>query len=149
LPASFLARDPRADGGSRHVEINRERVIMRRVVRGVRMTLQLRIRDFLGIACRETDGARALVLAHSDPSLSVPLLVTDDDRELEHQWSAWSDLFALPQIDENNEAAPAPRRRRHNVIRVRRPRFLSRRRAGRISKDTVIYRGEDEIIARH
>ncbi|MBY0380850.1 MAG: hypothetical protein K2W78_02885 [Xanthobacteraceae bacterium] len=149
LPANFIAQDPRADGGSRHIEINRERVVVRRVVRGMTMTLQLRIHDFLGIARRETEGAHALVLAHSDPSLSVPLLVTEDDHELEQQWSAWSSLFALPQIDEDGGIVPAPRRRRHNVIRIRRPRFLARRKTGYVSNEPVIHRGEAEIIARH
>jgi len=149
LPAKFVAQDHRADGGSRHIEINRERVVVRRVVRGMTMTLQLHIRDFLGIARRETEDAHALVLAHSDPSLSVPLLVTDDDHELERQWSAWSNLFALPQIDEDGEVIPAARRRRHHVIRVRRPRFLTRRKAGHASNGLVVHRGEREIIARH
>jgi hypothetical protein len=151
LPASFEARDGRADGGSRHIEINRERIVVRRVVRGMRMTLQLRIHDFLGIACRETEDAHALVLIHTDPSLSVPLLVTTDNDELERQWSEWSNLFALPQIDEEDSTAsqPAQRRRRHNVIRWRRPRFLMRRKAGRASGETIVHRGEDEIIARH
>jgi hypothetical protein len=151
LPVSFEARDNRADGGSRHIEINRERVVVRRVVRGMRMTLQLRIHEFLGIACRETDDAHALVLIHTDPSLSVPLLVTSDDHELERQWSSWSELFALPQIDEDSETetSPAPRRRRHNVIRTRRPRFLTRRKAGYRSGTVIVHRDEDEIIARH
>ena len=42
-------------------------------------------------------------------------------------WQMWSELFSLPQLqDEARE--PAPRRRRRNAIRVRRPKFLMRRR---------------------
>ncbi len=151
LPACFEARDMRADGGSRHIEINRERVVVRRAVRGISMTVQVRIREFLGIACRETDEGQALVLTHHDPSLSVPLLVSADADEIERSWSVWSDLFALPQIDEENDVArePAQRRRRHNAIRARRPKFLVRRRAGRVSQDAPIHRDEREIIARH
>ncbi len=141
----------RADGGSRHIEINRERVLVRRAVRGISMTVQVRIREFLGIACRETDEGRALVLAHRDPSLSIPLLLSADGAEIERIWMQWSDLFALPQIDEESGdvCEPASRRRRHNVIRTRRPKFLVRRRAGCASQDAPIHRDEREIIARH
>lgn len=141
----------RADGGSRQIEINRERVTVRRAVRGINMTVQVRIREFLGIACRETDEGHALVLAHRDPSLSVPLLLSTDDTEIERIWMQWSDLFALPQIEEDNDCArePAQRRRRRNVIRERRPKFLVRRRAARASQDAPIHRDEREIIARH
>lgn len=151
LPVCFEARDTRADGGSRHIEINREGVVVRRAIRGINMTVQVRIREFLGIACRDTDDGQALVLTHHDPSLSVPLLVSADADEIEQVWSMWSDIFALPQIDEENDIArePAPRRRRHNAIRTRRPKFLVRRRAGHASAETPIHRDEREIIARH
>lgn len=150
LPVSFEARDGRADGGIRHIEINRERIVVRRAVGGIRMAINVRVDEFLGIACRKTDEGHALVLAHQDPSLSVPLLVTDDDLQLEMDWQMWSDLFALPQIEnENEEREPAPRRRRRNVIRARRPKFLMRRKAGRYLAEPSMHRGEREIIARH
>ena len=151
LPVSFEARDMRADGGFRHIEINRERVLVRRAVHGMHMTLQVRIREFLGIACRQADEGQALVLIHRDPSLSVPLLVSADRDDIERVWSLWSDMFALPQIDEENDLVrePALRRRRHNVIRARRPKFLVRRRAGHAAPDAPVHRDEREIIARH
>ncbi|MES2752608.1 MAG: DUF6101 family protein, partial [Pseudomonadota bacterium] len=143
--------DGRADGGVRHIEINRERVVVRRAVQGMRMALNLRISDFLGIARRNTDDAQALILVHRDPSLSVPLCVTADDTQIEHAWQTWSDLFALPQIEEEGEStrAPALRRRRRNVIGTRRPKFLVRRKAGHTVAEPAIHRGEREIIARH
>ncbi len=151
LPVSFEARDGRADGGVRHIEINRDRVTVRRTVSGMRMAINVRVSDFLGIACRETNDGRALVLVHRDPSLSVPLLVTADDLHLDLAWQMWGDLFALPQIEDENETArePAPRRRRRNIIKDRRPKFLVRRKAGRAASTPSIYRDEREIIARH
>lgn len=151
LPVSFEARDGRADGGIRHIELNRERVTVRRAVGGIRMAINVRVSEFLGIACRETNDGRALVLVHSDPSLSVPLLVTADDLHLDMAWQMWGDLFALPQIeDEAGDARdPAPRRRRRNIIKDRRPKFLVRRKAGRRAMEQSIHRGEREIIARH
>lgn len=150
LPISFQARDGRADGEMRHIQIDRERVVMRRAVRGMNMTLQIRVREYLGIACRSTDNGQALVLAHRDPSLSVPLLVSSDHDAIDDVWSQWSDLLALPQIeDENGEARePAQRRRRRNVIRMRRPKFLMRRKAGYRSGEATVHRDEREIIAR-
>jgi len=150
LPISFQARDGRADGEMRHIQIDRERVVVRRAVRGMNMTLQIRVREYLGIACRSTDNGQALVLAHRDPSLSVPLLISANDDEIDDVWSQWSDLLALPQIeDESGEARePAQRRRRRNVIRMRRPKFLMRRKAGYRSGETTVHRDEREIIAR-
>lgn len=151
LPVSFEARDGRADGGIRHIEINRERVVVRRAVSGIRMAVNLRINEFLGIACRATDEAHALVLVHRDPSLSVPLLVTSDEDQIERGWQMWSDTFSLPQIEEESDVVrePATRRRRHNVIKTRRPKFLVRRKAGHAQPETSVYRGEREIIARN
>ena len=150
LPISFQARDSRADGEMRHIHIDREHVVVCRAVRGINMTLNIRVREYLGIARRATDHGQALVLAHRDPSLSVPLLVSADDDEIDDVWSRWSDLLALPQIeDESGEARePAQRRRRRNVIRMRRPKFLMRRKAGRPADEPTVHRGEREIIAR-
>ncbi|MBN9584566.1 MAG: hypothetical protein BGN84_14525 [Afipia sp. 62-7] len=151
LPVSFEARDNRADGGIRHIEINRERVTVRRAIGGIRMAINVRVRDFLGIARRETNNGHALVLVHQDPSLSVPLLVTSDELHLDLAWQMWGDLFALPQIeDETGDTRdPSPRRRRRNIIKDRRPKFLVRRKAGREATERAIFRGEREIIARN
>ncbi|MGJ5221862.1 DUF6101 family protein, partial [Bradyrhizobium oligotrophicum] len=43
----------------------------------------------------------------------------------------------------------APRLRRRNAIRSRRPRFLMRRRVGHLLNPASIHRGEHEIIARN
>ena len=151
LPVSFDARDGRADGGVRHIEINRDRVLVRRAVSGIRMAIAVRVNEFLGIACRATDEGQALVIAHRDPSLSIPLLVTSDGEQIEKAWQMWSDLLALPQIEEENDASrePAQRRRRHNAIRTRRPKFLVRRKPGHYLAQPLIHSDEREIIARN
>lgn len=151
LPVSFETRDNRADGGVRHIEINRERVVVRRAVGGIRMAINVRVSEFIGIACRQTDDGRALVLVHHDPSLSVPLLVSDDELQINLAWQMWGDLFALPPIENENGGIgeAAPRRRRRNIIKDRRPKFLVRRKAGRPSAQPSMYRGEREIIARN
>ena len=147
LPVRFDAHDPRADGYVRQIELHRERVVLRRAVRGMRMAVNVRVSDFSGIALRGSDDAQMLVLVHRDPSLSVPLLASADAEEIANAWAMWSEIFALPQLDEAAQE-PAPRRRRHNAIRARRPKFLMRRKAGD-ARETKIHRGEREIIARN
>ncbi len=147
LPISFAAHDIRADGGVRQIELHRERVILRRAVHGMRMAINVRVSDFLGVAMRETGDGQLLVLVHRDPSLSIPLCVSADGDEIISAWQMWSEIFALPQLQDTSRE-PAPRRRRRNAIRARRPKFLVRRRAGGLLNEAGNYRGEREIIAR-
>ncbi|RQH06682.1 MULTISPECIES: DUF6101 family protein [unclassified Bradyrhizobium] len=147
LPVRFDAHDPRADGHVRQIELHRERVVLRRAVRGMQMAINVRVADFTGVALRGNDEAQTLVLVHRDPSLSIPLLVGADADEIAQAWAIWSELFALPQLDEGTRK-PAPRRRRANAIRARRPKFLMRRRTG-MARQLPIHRGEREIIARN
>jgi len=147
LPVSFEAHDVRADGGVRHIELSREQVILRRAVRGMRMAINVRVSDFLGIAMRQADDTRMLVLMHRDPSLSIPLCEISNPETIDETWQLWSDTFALPQLGDATRE-PAPRRRRHNTVNHRRPRFLVRRRGGGALDSATIHRDEDEIIAR-
>jgi hypothetical protein len=150
LPLSFHAHDTRADGGVRRIELHRERVVLHRAVKGMRMAINVRVSDFLGVALRGLDDeAQMLVLAHRDPSLNIPLCVSSDHEEIASAWQMWSDIFSLPLLPEDKPREPAARRRRHNAIRSRRPKFLVRRRAGDRLKAANIHRGEHEIIARN
>ncbi len=146
LPVRFYAHDARADGGVRQIELHRERVVLRRAVHGMQMAVNVRVTDFLGVALRGIDDAQMLVLAHRDPSLTIPLCVSSDRHEIVAAWR--SDIFALPQLPEHKPREPAPRRRRHNAIRARRPKFLVRRRRGDLLNPANIHQGEREIIAR-
>jgi hypothetical protein len=148
LPISFNAHDTRADGGVRRIELHRERVVVRRALHGMRMAVNVRMRDFLGVALRGIDDAQMLVLVHPDPSLTIPLCVSSDREEIASAWQMWSDIFALPQLPEDQAREPAMRRRRHNAIRARRPKFLVRRRRGDLLNPANIHQGEREIVAR-
>ncbi len=148
LPVSFNAHDTRADGGVRQIELHRERVVLRRALHGMRMAVSVRVHDFLGVALRGLDDAQILVLAHRDPSLTIPLCVSSDPDEIAIAWQMWSDIFALPRFLEDKAREPAPRRRRRNAIRARRPKFLVRRRSGFFLNEPSIHDGEREIIAR-
>jgi len=148
LPVSFDAHDNRADGGVRRIELHRERVVLRRALHGMQMAVSIRVCDFLGVGLRGVDDAQMLVLAHRDPSLTIPLCVSADHDEIAHAWQMWCDIFALPLLPEDKTNEPAARRRRHNAIRTRRPKFLVRRRGGDLLNPANIHQGEREIIAR-
>jgi hypothetical protein len=149
LPVRFDALDVRADGGVRHIELHRERVVLRRALHGMQMAIKIRVSDFLGVALRGIDDAQMLVLAHRDPSLTVPLCVSSDREEIAAAWQMWSEIFSLPQLPEDEAAEPAARRRRRSAIRARRPKFLLRRRGGDLLNPANTHRGEREIIARN
>jgi Family of unknown function (DUF6101) len=148
LPFRYDAQDTGADGGVRQVELHRERVVLRRAVLGMRMAINVRVRDFLGIALREFADAQMLVLLHRDPSLTIPLCTSCDRDEIAAAWQSWSDIFALPQLTEHKPSEPTPRRRRRNAVRWRRPKFLMRRQVGASLAPADIHTGEHEIIAR-
>ncbi len=149
LPLSFHAHDTRADGGVRRVELHRERVILHRAVLGMRMAINVRVSDFLGVALRGLDdAAQMLVMAHRDPSLNIPLCVSSDHEEIATAWQMWSEILALPLLTEDDDREPAARRRRHNAVRARRPKFLMRRRPGNLDNTETVHRDEREIIAR-
>ena len=170
LPLRFTASDAGADERIRQVELDRERVVLRRAVRGIRMAVNVPVRAFLGVAVRmipadgELPDRIAVSLEHRDPGLSVPLYSAPNNEDVIAEWQLWARIFGLPLLVADLDGAlrepfrrigavrvgePAPRRRRRNAIKARRPSFLVRRRAGRPDRMAVAYRGEREIIARN
>jgi hypothetical protein len=149
LPISFHAHDTRADGGVRQIELHRERVVLRRALHGMRMAVNLRVSDFLGVALRGIDDAQTLVLLHRDPSLTIPLCVSSDAEDVAATWLTWSEFFGLPQLTDEEPREPASRRRRRNAIGRRRPKFLLRRQPGDQLDSENVHSGEREIIARN
>jgi uncharacterized protein DUF6101 len=149
LPLRFDARDVRADGGVRQVELHRERVVLHRRVAGMRMAVNVRVCDFIGIGLRGIGEAQMLALIHRDPSLTIPLAISADRDELASASAMWGEIFNLPQLPEEERREPTARRRRRNVIAKRRPRFLVRRRAGDTFRELSVHHGEREIIARN
>lgn len=118
---------------------------------------------FRGIAARAVeddagDITVTLELMHTDPQLSVPLLVAHDLNDVAADWRAWSSIFALPMlmVEEDGVARPlehkvgpvtvreAMPRRKGSEANRRRPRFLARRQVGNLGMRLVI--GGEEII---
>jgi hypothetical protein len=166
----FEAADVAADGHRRVVELHRERVVLRRSVRGMRMALNMPVAAFRGVAIRlkgEPDtppSEIAVVLEHDDPSLSLPLFASGECDDIVAEWQAWGRVLGLPLLVAERDGslrepfarigavrveAPAWRRRRRTTIGRRRSARMLRRRQGKLAATPTVHRGEREIIARH
>jgi hypothetical protein len=168
LPVRFSAEDAVADGRTRTIEIDRERVLLSRTVSGVYMRLNLPLAAFLGVAVRlvpaseRGEDAIAIVLEHSDSNLSVPLYVAAETDHVIADWQLWGRelgkklLVAEPDgsLREPFETLGvlmlgrvAPRRLRRTALRTRRPKSSRRHAHTRAMRDMEVHRGEREIIA--
>ena len=170
LPVRYTARDGgRADGQVREIELDRDRVMLKRAVSGIRMNVGVPVSAFRGVTLRllpaegEEPAAIAIILEHTDPGLSVPVFVASEAEDASAIWRSWSRVLGLPLlIDEGDGtlrepfqrlgrmtiSAVKPRRRRRAAIKWRRPSILMRRKPGRPASELMTYRGEHEIIAR-
>jgi hypothetical protein len=170
LPVRFAADDASADGRMRMVEIDRERVLLMRSVRGVRMRLNLPLESFLGIAVRliapqpHAAAAIAIVLEHRDANLSVPLHVADDNGDLVADWQLWGAVLRKKLLVADSDGSlrepfetiggvalgrTGLRRRRRTPLGKRRPKIFRRRVCTRAFNDMPVHAGEREIIARN
>ncbi len=169
LPVRFEAVDEAADERLRIVDLHRERVVLRRCVRGMRMALNLPLSAFRGVAIRltgkadELPTAIAVVLEHGDPALSLPLYSSSESDEIVAEWQSWGRVLGLPLLVAERDGSlrepfarlgalrievPTWRRRRCSAIARRRPARLLRRRPGALPDVPAVHRGEREIIAR-
>jgi len=169
LPVSFAADDIRADARVRVVELSRERVVLRRAVHGIRMAVNVPVAAFQGVALRlvPTDGEGpdivAVSLEHRDPALCIPLYSAAHSDDVVAEWQLWARVFGLPllivdagggvrepfrRLGAVRIARPAPRRRRRNVIKHRRPSILMRRSCG-TTAPRAVHRDDRELIARN
>lgn len=129
------------------------------------VTVALPPRAFRGVAARAMeDGAGnvtvTLELLHTDPELSVPLLVANDLDDVAADWRAWAEVYQLPMLmieadgvartlDESVDFSArmmSPKPRRKPIGEPRRPRFLARRKQGGLGLRLII--SGKEIIAR-
>ncbi len=170
LPVRFEAADEAADERRRVVDLHRERVVVRRCVRGIRMALNLPVAAYTGVAIRlvadtgTVPSAIAVVLEHTDPALSLPLLSSTESDDIVAEWQSWGRVLNLPLLVAETDGtlrepfarmgavrveAPTWRRRRRSAIARRRPSRLMRRRAGKLPADPTVHRDEREIIARN
>jgi len=143
------AFDPRSDNRRRVVDVGREAIVIRRAVAGVRMAIRVVSSAYRGVALQITRLEEGrfhyeVRLLHRDPDLSVPLAEGEDKAVAEAQWREWVGFLGLPalvgrtasadvqvNIDGVDLARRVPSGRRRDGAKVRRPRFLRRRKVGR------------------
>jgi hypothetical protein len=170
LPVRFEAADEAADGRRRVIDLHRERVVLRRSVRGIRMALNMPVTAFRGVAIRlasavgDEPDAIAVVLEHRDPALSLPLYASTERDDIVAEWQSWGRVLGLPLlVTEQDGSLREPfarlggvriepvtwRRRRRSAIARLRPSRLLRRRVGKLPAEPAVHRGEREITARN
>jgi len=170
LPVRFEAADEAADARLCVVDLHRERVVLRRSVRGMRMALNVPVAAFRGVAIRlcgevgRAPNAIAVVLEHPDPALSLPLFAAPESDDIVAEWQSWGRVLGLPLLVAEGDGslrepfarlgqlrieAPAWRRRRRSAVARRRPSRLLRRRPCKLPAAPLVHRGEREIIARN
>jgi hypothetical protein len=167
LPVRYAASDAAADERVREIELHRTRVVVRRQLAGMRMALNLPVSAFSGVGlCMIVDAggaAFAVVLAHQDPGLALPLFRSHDADDAIAEWRNWGAALGLPLLVEDEDGwrdlfvglgavrigRLRPRRRRSSALKRRRPSILLRRARGELTAATPVHRGEREIIARN
>jgi Family of unknown function (DUF6101) len=168
LPVRFSARDGGADGQTRQIELGRERVVVRREVRGIPMKVGVPLAAFRGVSLRlqadEGVVTIAVTLDHHDSALCVPLFIAADGDDGLAVWKSWGRVLGLPLLVVERDGSlrepfprlgavalgrPSPRRRRFAAVKRRRPSILLRRKPGRPAANPSVHRGEREIIARN
>src|SRR5665647_3937256 len=88
LPARFAAIDAAADERVRHVELYRERVVVRRSLGGMRMALNMPVSAFTGVAIRvlagesDAEASVSVTLEHKDPVSYTHLRAHETDSYL-------------------------------------------------------------------
>jgi hypothetical protein len=170
LPVRFEAADAAADECTRIVDLHRERVVVRRAVRGIRMALNMPVASYRGVAIRLTGETGkpptsiAVVLEHRDPALSLPLFSSAERDDIVAEWQSWGRVLGLPLLVAEGDGTlrepfarlgalrvetPTWRRRRRTAIARRRPSRLLRRRPGKLPAAPCVHSDEREIIARN
>jgi Family of unknown function (DUF6101) len=170
LPLRFSVSDAAADERIRSVELTRERVVLRRYVRGMLIAVNLPVNSYLGVALRlepprgAEQSAVSLVLEHRDAALSLPLYRAEDTTDVVAEWQSWARVLRLPLLVAEADGClrepfarigalrvddALPRRRQRSAVKRRRPTIFLRRRAGGPLAEAPVHRGEREIIARN
>ncbi len=170
LPLRFEAADNAADERVRLVELHRERVVLRRAVRGIKMAVQLPVAAYLGVAIRlvppdaGSTGAVAVVLEHPDPALSLELYRSADGSDIVAKWQSWGRTLGRPLLITDADGqlrnpfahvgavrigTSIARRRRRSLLHRRRPSLPLRRKTGDMPEAPTVRRDEREIIARN
>jgi hypothetical protein len=170
FPGPFETVDKCEAEETRVIELTHEQIVLRRGLRGMKMSVRLPLCAFLGVAIRmevaEVDSPRriAVVLEHSEPALSVTLCRAGEDNDIVAEWQHWGRRLAMPLLVAEPDGRlralasgtagvrvgnPIARRRRRGPLAGRRPTMPLRRARACPIVSAHVHRGEREIIARN
>ena len=163
----IAAPDRRAEAGTRHVAIRRDRIVIARRLLNISMKIAVAASAYRGVALAVVERAQGeavyvVDLTHADPDLCVRLAESGSDGAAIRAWRKWTAFFGLPPLVEREagvlapvtegaatrEAAGAHLRRKRQSMRQRRSRFAMRRKMGRAAAASRALYQEREIIAR-
>jgi hypothetical protein len=150
FPVTRHAADARADGGTRLVHVRADRIVIKRTLRNVQMTVAVPVIAYKGlvIAARLQVGTATLYLRHDDQDLDVALM-SGDAIEVAQKARGWGALFDKPiAIEEVGVNVFQPFGRERHKKPSRRSSFARRREVGVPERTKTSFRGEREIIAR-
>lgn len=150
-----------ASGSDAHVTftLDTRGAVLRRqlTLSGLPLSVALPKNVFRGVAARAIEGENGdatvtLELLHTDPELSVPLLVAENLNDVAADWRLWAEIYGMPMLliekdgvartleeslDRASAALPRERRPRSQFAN-RRPRFLCRRNGGDLGMRLVV-----------
>lgn len=165
LPFDFNA--PEAANLAERPQAEAERLQAARRLGDVAERIVLPLDDYRGVAIRivpartEDEDGVAVVLSHAAREHEVVLYEADNDQDVIAEWRLWASTLGLPLLMEGLDGrtvaaetrlgeveveTPRPRRR-HSLLSGRRPRFLMRRRTGKLPLVPFVHFDEREIIA--
>ena len=112
LPVRYAARDSGADGQVRNIELDRERVVLRREVRGIPMKVGVP-RDRIPRRHHAHTAARRRASRPPSPScsniattaLTVPLFVATEGDDAMAQWKSWGRVLGVPLLVADGDGA--------------------------------------------
>ena len=168
VPACLVLSCPdgACDSFNRTVTLSAERVTIIRVVKKLAMRIHVPTQFYRGVALRLEETANLgwhyrLVLEHKDQDLCCTVYSADHDRDIIAIWHSYAKVLKLPRLieDEDNDlkqvgdfsdilASPPHQRRKVFALTKHRPRFLRRRRCGKLGAKPVVIQNEAEIVAR-
>jgi hypothetical protein len=140
---SFRSADARADGATRDVLLERDRILIRRRVDGVKMKLGVPLSAYHGVVLSllETAAGRTFYRIR-DADLIVVLDEALDDRDVVAEWKLWAKVLAKPKFIERTPGCllgeevrmgalalgrGSSLRRRGSSLAKRKPRNIKRR----------------------
>ncbi len=157
------AGDLRADGQRREIFVEPRRVIIRRALHGMPMSLSIPFAVFRGLGLCLADSQHGIIyelrLVHADSELSVALSHSRDEGEAVGTWLRLAAELGMPRLVERRPgqyeqvgpqigaaSRPAPRRR-SALLRARHGRFALRRTLGANVRLGTLFAGDRESIS--